>query len=497
MTKRQDPPHDPIDHRTQLSRRRLLGGMGALAVALTSPIWKSSTAFGKDATAAGARRFIGVFSANGTVASEFFPGCASLLAKSPNSCGPAVKTGVDTPLTAASLGRILQPLSAHVPQMVVLKGVDMISTVSDQLGTTTSKPGGPHMKGPGAMLTGGSLLTGSFQGAGGPAGNADRISVDQFIADRIGTTTAFPSLEFGVRVIGGAPLNTISYRGANQPNTAIYDPSQMYSKMFANSNLSSTQLQQLIADRKSVLDFLQGDIGALETRLTASDKARLDAHLTQIRAMEQQLTSAAAACKAPAAPMKLDPEDMANFPAITKIQMNLMLLAHSCGMTNVSTFMFANADSWQYYPFATGYPAGASPAGANEEHHGTSHCDDSDSANIENLILINQWQAMQVNAMLDYLATTTEADGSAMLDNTVLLWGNELGVGNTHDYKNIPWMIAGGGGTIKSGRYLQYPDVPHNDLLVSVCNAMGFSDVTTFGIPGVCTGPLASPSLSG
>ena len=167
---------DPIDSRTRLTRRRLLGGMGALAVALTSPIWKVATAFGKDAGAPGARRFIGVFSANGTVASEFFPGCASLLAKSPNSCGPAVTAGTETPLTAASLGRILQPLSAHVSQMVVLKGVDMISTVSDQLGTTTSKPGGPHMKGPGAMLTGGSLLTGSFQGAGGPAGNADRVS---------------------------------------------------------------------------------------------------------------------------------------------------------------------------------------------------------------------------------------------------------------------------------------------------------------------------------
>ncbi len=491
-------PSDPIDSRTRLSRRRLLSGMGALAVSLTSPIWKASTAFGKDAGAPAARRFIGVFSANGTVASQFFPGCSSLFAKSPNSCGPAVTVGTETPLTTASLGRILQPLSAHVSQMVVLKGVDMISTVSDQLGTSTSKPGGPHMKGPGAMLTGGSLLTGSFQGAGGPAGNADRISVDQFIAGRIGAASAFPSLEFGVRVIGGAPLNTISYRGANQPNVPIYDPTQMYGQMFANSKLSSTQLQQLLADRKSVLDFLQSDIGALETRLTASDKARLDSHLTQIRTMEQQLTNAAAACKAPATPTKLDPNDMTNFPAIAKTQMDLMLLAHSCGMTNVSTFMFANADSWQYYPFATGYPIGSVPAGANEEHHGTSHCSDSDSANIENLVLINIWHAVQVNYMLDSLAATTDSDGSPMLDNTVLLWGNELGVGNTHDYKNIPWLVAGGGGgAIKSGRYLQYPDVPHNDLLVSICNAMGFSDVTTFGIPGVCTGPLASPSLTG
>jgi Protein of unknown function (DUF1552) len=489
---------EPLDSRTQISRRRLLGGLGALSVALTTPIWRVSTAFGKDAGAAtAARRFIGLFSANGTIAAEFFPGFSSLVSSSPNKV-PAVTQGTDTPLTASSLGRILQPMSAHVSQMIVLQGVDMVSTVSDQLGTMVSKPGGPHMKGPGAMLTGGSLLTGSFQGAGGPAGNADRASVDALIAGRIGGGTPFPSLQFGARVIGGAPLNCISYAAANQPNVPIYDPTQMYSTMFANASLSATQLQQLLADRKSVLDFLQSDIAALETRLTPSDKTRLDAHLTGIRTIEQTLSSAAVACKAPTAPTKMDPNDINNFATIVKVQLDLMVLAHSCGMTNVSTFMFANADSWQYYPFATGNPVGSSPAGANEEHHTTSHCSDSDSANVENLVLMNVWQAQQVNYLLDQLSSTLEPDGSRMLDNSLILWGNELGVGNTHDYRNIPWVVAGGaGGAIKSGRFLQYPNVPHNNLLVSVCNAMGFADVATFGIPGVCTGPLASPSLSG
>jgi len=204
---------EPTDYRTRLTRRRLLSGLGAFTVALTSPVWGPSTAFGQAQKTKAARRFIGVFSANGTIASEFFPGCSASLASSPNRCPTAP---ADTPLTAASLGRILAPLSAHVSQMLVLKGVDMISTVSDMLGTMTSKPGGPHMKGPGAMLTGGSLLAGSFQGAGGPAGNADRISVDQFIAGRIGTTTAFPSLEFGVRVIGGAPLNANKRKGEEE-----------------------------------------------------------------------------------------------------------------------------------------------------------------------------------------------------------------------------------------------------------------------------------------
>ena len=68
------------------------------------------------------------------------------------------------------------------------------------------------------------------------AGYADRISVDQLIANRVGTKTTFRSLEFGVRVVGGGPLEVISYRDSNQPNQPVDDPWQMYSRIFANGN---------------------------------------------------------------------------------------------------------------------------------------------------------------------------------------------------------------------------------------------------------------------
>jgi hypothetical protein len=449
-----------LDSRTALSRRRLLGGLGALTVSLASPIWRSATAFGQDAKAAGARRFIGLFSANGTVASEFFP--------------------KDNNLT---LGKILAPLAAHLGQLMVLKGVHMNSTVEDQLGTpSTNKPGGPHMKGPGAMLTGGSLMAGSFTGSGGPAGYADRISVDQFIAGRFGTATRFPSLEFGVRIEGQEPLRVISYRGANQPNTAVDDPFAMYKRIFADADLTSTQLAQALAERRSVLDFLKADLARLSARVTPADKARLDAHLSGIRTLEQQLSSVSSQCTPLTMPAKMDVRAMENYPVVARLQSDLMLLAHSCDLTRVSTLMWGNADSWQYYPWV----------GVNEEHHELSHAGDDDQAATEKLIKINTWHAQEVAYLLDRLKAMPEADGGTFLDNTVLLWGNELGAGNTHTYKNIPWLLAGGaGGYFKMGRYLQFKDQPHNNLLVSVCNAMGLSDVTTFGIPGVCTGALA------
>jgi hypothetical protein len=459
-----EPGGEPIDLRTKLTRRRLLGGLGALTVTLTSPIWRPATAFGQDASGPAARRFIGIFSANGTIASAFFPGGSA----------------AEAPLT--TLPAILAPLAPHAQKLLVLKGLHMNSTVEDELGVpSANKPGGPHMKGPGAMLTGGSLLAGSFTGAGGPAGWADRISVDQQIANRIGAGTQFPSLEFGVRIEGQEPLRVISYRGANQPNTAVDDPFQMYGRIFADAALTDAERTRTIAERQSVLDFLKDDIGRLQTRVSAEDRNRLDAHLGGIRNIEQRLQSATLACMPSAMPARIDPRAMANYPTVGQLQMDLMLLALTCGMTRVSTFMWANADSWQYYPWI----------GVDEEHHELSHAGDDDAAATEKLVKINTWHAEQVKYLLDRLAAAQDVDGSSLLDSTLVLWGNELGAGNSHSYRDIPWLLAGGTAAgLRTGRYLQFPDRPHNDLLVSVCQAMGLDDVTTFGIPGVCTGPL-------
>ena len=457
--------HDPtLDARTRLSRRRLLAGLSGLTVALTRPIWRSATAFGQDSKVRPARRFIGLFSANGTIAYEFFPGTSA----------------ADSPLT---LGKVLLPLASYQKQLLVLKGVHMFSTVQDQLGVeSTNKPGGPHMKGPGAMLTGGSLLAGSFTGAGGPAGWADRISVDQLIAQRLGKSSPFASLEFGVRVQGQEPLRVISYRGANQPNQPVGDPWQMYSRLFTGRDLSATDMARLRAEGQSVLDFLKDDLSTLKARVSTEDRARLDAHLTGIASIEQRLTSAAATCTPLTLPAKLDVNAMENYPTLSKLQLDLMVLAHACDLTRVSTFMWANADSWQYYPWI----------GVNEEHHELSHAGDNDTVSRDKLIKINAWHSEQVKYLLDKLAATSEADGGTLLDNSLVLWGNELGVGNSHTYKDIPWLLAGGaGGSLKLGRFLSFKDQPHNNLLLSVCHAMGLSDVTSFGIPALCTGPLS------
>src|SRR5262249_2780171 len=159
------------------------------------------------------------------------------------------------------------------------------------------------------------------------AGYADRVSVDQVIADRIGASTPFRSLEFGVRTTGGGPLEVISYRSSNQPNPVVVDPQKMYTRIFANSNLSQSQLAQLVAERKSVLDFLKGDIAALRSRVNADDKARLDAHLGGIAGIEQQLGNSAVSCTPTPLPANLNLKAQESFPTISHVQIDMMVLA--------------------------------------------------------------------------------------------------------------------------------------------------------------------------
>ncbi len=225
----------------------------------------------------------------------------------------------------------------------------------------------------------------------------------------------------------------ISYRGANQPNIAVDDPFETYARIFANADLSESELARLIAEQKSVLDFVKDDVARLQNRVNASDRARLEAHLGNLRSIEQRLSNSAVSCTPLEMPEKFDTRAMENFPTVSRLQTDLMLLAHLCGMTNVSTFMRANADSWQYYPFI----------GVNEEHHELSHAGDDDTAANEKLVKINQWHSEQLAYVLERLEEAKEVDGSSLLDHSVVLWGNELGAGNTHTHMNIPWVLAG------------------------------------------------------
>ncbi len=436
----------------RLSRRRFLQGLGATGVAL--PLLPSLA----HAQAQGnyPKRFIAFYSANGTVPARWIP------------------TGTEDNW---QLSEVLQPLAPHKEQLIVAEGVDMT--------VTRQGPGAAHQRGMGALLTGHSLNEGSFSGGNGDvfSGWAGGISVDQHIANALEGETPFHSLQLGVRAVGGNNRQTMTFAGSDQPILPDNDPYNVFNRMFADLDADPQGLAQLRAQRLSVLDFVKEDFNKVNNKIAAADRQRLEAHLENIRRIEQRLSSDqdVVVCETPQLgnPINVDAND--NVPELIKLQIDLMVQAMACDLTRVGTIQLSRATSGLRYSWL----------GHSESHHELSHEGDNNMTAQDKLVALNQWVAEQFAYLLQKMKEIPEGDGT-MLDNTIIFWGNSLGKGNSHTRNNIPVVLAGGaGGYFRTNRFLEYGDDPHNNMLVSFCNAMGLED-TSFGDPQHCTGPLAN-----
>lgn len=128
--------------------------------------------------------------------------------------------------------------------------------------------------------------------------------------------------------------------------------------------------------------------------------------------------------------------------------------------------------------------------GISESHHSLSHKSDPDS--LDKLTRINHWFAEQIAYLCQRLRDTPEPGGQgSLLDNTTVIWTNELGEGNSHTLNDIPFVMIGGGLNFKMGRALKFPRVAHHRLLLSLAHAFGHN-IQTFGNPDFCGGgPLS------
>ena len=441
----------------RLNRRTFLRGAGGAAIGL--PLLEAMSPLGRAHAQAAAppKRFIVFFSPDGTIKPAWTP------------------TGSGSTFT---LSRILAPLEPNRQHIVVLDGVDNVAA--------TKGLGDDHMKGMGAMLTGIELLPGTTQGGCcEPAGLAGGISVDQEIANKIGTTTKFKSLELGIMATGsGTVWNYTSYTGANQPLPADNNPANVFNRVFGQLGTNTSDLLRIQNERKSVLDAVKRGYGKLNPKLGSFDKARLDEHLTNIRDMETRITATAvsgAGCVKPAMPT-IDYRANANFPAVGKLQMDLLVMAMACDLTRVGTLQWEKSVGDVKFTWVD-------PA-ITRGHHDFSHDGDSAVDTVEMLTKINVWYTEQFNYLIEALKKVPEGTGT-MLDNTLILWCNELSRGNAHSHPDMPFVLAGhAGGALPGNQFLKFGSVPHNNLLVSCLNLMDVP-AATFGNPAYCTGRLA------
>jgi hypothetical protein len=370
------------------------------------------------------------------------------------------------------LSPLLEPLSAFRSKLLVLANVD--------LDVAMDSPGIGHQVGIGSLFTGRKLDTLRLFGS---AGWATGPSVDQVVAAKIGATSKIGSLQLGVQPPNDTVSDRISYRDAAQPLPPQCDPVIVYNMLFSSFDADPVVLEKRRVHRKSVLDFVRGELSAVSNRVGADDRKRLDAHATSIREIETRLDAVwvpGATCHQPSALVDPDLFDPSSLPDIGRLQMDLLAMALICDLTRVASLQWSSAAS----------PAVFTWLGITLDHHELSHKADADEVAMASLEAILHWYSEQFAYLLGKLDAAQEAGGS-VLDRTVVLWGNEMGKGSTHDFHSAPFVMAGSaGGYFRTGRFLDRQHESHNNLLLSIAQAYGVEG-NSFGDPAYCTGPMS------
>lgn len=448
---------------TRLDRRRFLGALGVGAASLPFiPLLDAHAA----ATPA-PKRLVFFFSSNGTIYDSWLPKMESGKLK---------------------LSPILSPLEKHKSKTLVVDGLahKVILEKSVRSG---------HTAGMNTALTGRNNKI--FDPSQPLHSLATGISLDQHLADKMGVGAKLRSLECGIQV---EPYNkdfaALSYRGPMQPMLPENSPYRVFDRLFrdfsAPGAVDDPDARERQADRQRILDAVSMDLDAMRGRLPASDRVKMEAHIASVQAIEHSLKTGVGAasgntCRKPELGPPLDAWKNENIPALAKLQMDLLVMALACDLTRVGTIQFGRAGAghrftWLGKEFATDPQVG--PTCQAKGLHALAHRE-SDPVSRAKLVRIHTWYAEQLAYLLDRLASIPEGGGS-MLDNTVVVWLNELGTGGDHSHEKTPWVIAGNaGGFFKTGRVVSFPGEPHNRLLLTLCHAMGVA-ADAFGDPDYC-----------
>lgn len=425
-----------------VSRRSFTLGLGASLLFGTT--LGSSLREARADGAAAARRVIFFFSPNGTVHQHWRP------------------TGADTTFDFPA-GSILEPLADAKSDLVVLDGINFD-------GFDNHEPG---MRG---MLTG-------EPGAGLFGGK----SVDQFIASKIGGSSRYGSVELGAltSIWGSNAQTRMSYAGASTYAEPEDDPSQAFSRLFGEVIAAQNDpdaAARLAARRKSMLDAVRGDLSDLRTRLSASQRLKVDQQADALREMEKSFQGGLS-CSTPEAPTALDAKSMDAFPAVAKAQTDLLVLALGCGLTKVASLQLSHTVS----------PLLMSWLGLGEAHHELSHKDDSNTQGVMDFVKAERWFAEQFGYLVKQLKAMPDPEGGGtLLDTSLVVWAKELGDSRLHDAKSVPFVLAGkANGALRTGRYLDFKGVSHHQFLASLCKAAGVDTsglgATATELPGLLT----------
>jgi hypothetical protein len=250
--------------------------------------------------------------------------------------------------------------------------------------------------------------------------------------------------------------------------------------------------------RRSILDFVDRRYAALAARMGTADRAKLEDHLDKIRQIENGLKDTATPPPSACAPPTLldtsdynaksglnsaddgsvkDTQTDKAIPKVGTLMMDMLVMALACERTAVATLQWSDSEAKHTFPWL----------GLSEHHHYYQHDGGFNAPACEKIAI---WYSQMHLHLIQALAAV-DMGGHSLLDESVVLFGSEISEPATHKKQNMPFLLAGKGGGLRTGRYLKYSGGSHNDLLVSVLNLFGDAR-TTFGSAQYCNGPLAN-----
>jgi hypothetical protein len=290
------------------------------------------------------------------------------------------------------------------------------------------------------------------------------------------------SLPLGIQIEGGNagifPSKRMCWKDRNTPITPEEDIYKAYGDVFAGGDkgvANADAVKRLLAHKKSLLDYVGGNIGRFKDRLGADDRQVIESHLQSVRELETQLSSPKADLTRcghdPGAP--LDVKSAGNYPALFHLSLDLMVAALKCDLTRVVTLAPCDA-SGSNISFKGEVPE------CNRGWHSMGHNPATGGADIKKSA--DRWLMGQFASLIKRLQDVPEAGGS-MLDSTIVLWANHMEEGANHNSQKTPWMLAGNVGRyFRTGQCAPSAGRPVNGVLYHLCHALGVP-VEYFGTP--------------
>jgi len=414
---------------THLARRTFLKGAG---ITLALPFLESMLPAGRllgQSAAARPTRLACIYFPHGVIMPKWLPA---------------------TEGTGFELTEILQPLTPFRDRINIISDLEHKQAYGS--GATAN-----HNRSAAAYLSASFAKTGAKPELG--------ITVDQLIARKIGQDTPLPSLELMIEEssvncgdgLSCAYRDTISWQGPSSPLPMENNPQVVFERLFGDGN---TAEQRALRRQQSLslLDSVTGEASSLQRRLPASDRARLDQYLTDVREIERRIQKAGAqlsddlAIPAPPTGVPADIEDH------MKLMYDLQALAWQADITRVTTFLTCKELSNATYP----------KSGVRDAFHVLSHHSNIQQ-NKDRFTILNTYHVALFAYFLDKLQSTKDGDGT-LLDHSMVLYGSGMSDGNQHNHTDLPVILAGGAsGRLKGGRHLRHPkNTPMANLLLAM-----------------------------